>query len=98
MSRPTIFPTEPMPEWGERHVAQLLDRARSAEQREARLRKALEASVVAIDDWLHTFAPELCGADAVAETEARINEGGTLWYIATTQEANRAALADGREG
>ena len=56
------------------------------------LRKALERSVVAIDDWLNIYAEDHCNADRVAEAKARTNENGTLWYIATTQEANRKAL------
>lgn len=59
--------------------------------------KALERSVVAIDDWLNLYASEHCNADRVAEAKARTNENGTLWYIASIQEANRAALRDAKE-
>jgi len=67
-------------------------RADALERENAELRAALERSVVAIDDWLNLYASEHCNADRVAEAKARANENGTLWYIASTQEANRAAL------
>lgn len=57
------------------------------------LRAALEASVVAIDDWLHTYAYDLCNPSDVTESRERIGEYGTLAYIAMIQQANRAALA-----
>lgn len=61
------------------------------------LRAALLASIVAIDDWLHCYAPEMCGAEYVKATTARLREsGGTLAYIADVQQANRAAV-EGRE-
>lgn len=59
----------------------------------AGLRQALERSVVAIDDWLNTYAPDLCHEDRVKEAAFRISEHGTLWYIASVQEQNRAALS-----
>ena len=59
-----------------------------------RLRAALQASVIALDDWLHEYAPELCGESYVTETRERIaSRGGTLAYIAKVQQENRAALA-----
>lgn len=55
---------------------------------------ALEESKEALDDWLHQYAPEHCGEKHVVETWRRISaNGGTLAYIANTQERNRAALA-----
>lgn len=59
----------------------------------ARAREALEQSVLALEDWLHTYAPDECGKDDVARTVSRIwNRGGTLAYIAEVQHANRQAL------
>jgi len=55
---------------------------------------ACKASTVAIDDWLHLYAPEMCDEKHVAETHARIEEAGApLAYIAATLERNRAAIA-----
>lgn len=65
-------------------------------QEMAELRAALERSVVAINDWLHQYASELCNEKDVLETWKRIREnGGTLAYIAQVQEQNRAALKGG---
>ena len=57
------------------------------------LAEALERSRVAIDDWLHSYAPEFCNVQYVQETMERISAFGTIGYIAKVQEANRAALA-----
>lgn len=55
---------------------------------------ALERSILAIDDWLHQYAPEFCGENYVSETYERLSQaGGTLAYIAEVQEQNRAALS-----
>lgn len=60
----------------------------------AELMKRLQTSMVAIDDWLHLYAPELCGEEHVRETHERIDAAGApLAYIAETQEENRKALA-----
>ena len=68
-------------------------RADAAEAERDRLRDRLQASIVAIDDWLHQYAGEFCDEKYVAETIQRIRDnGGTLAYIADVQEANRAAL------
>lgn len=56
------------------------------------LEKALERSMVAIDDWLNCYASDLCDPVRVEEAEARIGEYGTLSYIANVQEQNRRAL------
>lgn len=59
-----------------------------------RLRAALDRSRIALDDWLNTYAPDLCDEERVAEAERRIGSVGTLFYIASVQEQNRAALGD----
>lgn len=54
---------------------------------------ALEASHIALDDWLHTYAPDECGEEYVQTTRGRIFEaGGTLAYIADLQQENRRIL------
>lgn len=58
----------------------------------AALEAALERSLLAIDDWLHLFAPELCNPDDVARSRSRVMAVGTLAYIADVQQQNRAAL------
>lgn len=57
------------------------------------LRTALTNSTIALDDWLRTFAYDLCRKEHVKESYARISQnGGTLAYIADLQQANRNAL------
>ena len=57
------------------------------------LRGALTRSVTALNDWLATYADDLCDPEHVATARARIAEFGTLAYIAEVQQQNRAALA-----
>lgn len=64
----------------------------SALDRCSKLEAALRQSMIAIDDWLNIYAEEHCDPKRVAEAKARVYEGGTLYYIATVQEINRAAL------
>lgn len=60
------------------------------------LRKALERSIVALDDWLNLHAPDECNDQRVKEARERISKAGTLAYIAEVQSFNRAALARAR--
>lgn len=63
-----------------------------------RLAEALARSVIAIDDWLHQYAPDECAPKRVTETRDRImSGGGTLAYIAGIQQQNRSALTSYRE-
>jgi hypothetical protein len=48
------------------------------------LTAALDAAILALDDWANITAPEYCNESRVAEAKARLNEYGTLWYVATT--------------
>jgi len=49
--------------------------------------------MVALDDWINTYASEMCDKARVEEAWKRIkDEGGTLAYIADVQERNRKAL------
>ena len=59
--------------------------------------ETLNSSVVAIDDWLNTYAPELCNKDRVEQARKRIFEVGTLAYIADIQLKNRAAIKQAKE-
>lgn len=78
-------------EAGELVVAQYAITA--AEARIAVLEAALTRSRIALDDWLNTYAADLCAPDRVKEAWDRIGlEGGTLAYIAFVQEQNRDAL------
>lgn len=57
------------------------------------LRKALTNSTIALDDWLRTFAYDLCKEEHVKESFDRISQnGGTLAYLADLQQENRNAL------
>lgn len=56
------------------------------------LRKALDLSTQALNDWLHVYADDMCREEDVAAAKARIRaHGGTLGYITDTLEAIRAA-------
>lgn len=64
-----------------------------------KLVRALERSVIALDDWLHVHADDMCDPVKIMQARERINEYGTLAYIARAQEQNRAAIANaGKEG
>jgi hypothetical protein len=59
------------------------------------MKEALRHSMIALDDWLNTYAPEFCDEERVKEARKRImDEGGTLAYIADLQERNRTALGE----
>lgn len=59
------------------------------------LRAALERSTQALDDWVVTYASELCLEASVSASRARILEGGgTLAYVAQITDANRKLLGD----
>jgi hypothetical protein len=55
------------------------------------LRKALDAAILALDDWTNSYAPEFCEEFRVKMARDRIIEHGTLWYIATVVEQCRKA-------
>ena len=62
--------------------------------RVGKLQGALMDSMVAIDDWLNTYAAELCDEQRVNEAVKRISQHGTIGYIAHVQAANREALEE----
>ena len=54
---------------------------------------ALERADLALADWLHHYAPELCHKDDVARTRSRIaNQGGTITYISDVAQEVRTAI------
>ena len=53
-------------------------------------RQALINSNAALTNWIKTYAPEFCD---IEESRERINEHGTLGYIASALDINRNALA-----
>ena len=57
------------------------------------LKAALLRSMIALDDWLNTYADDQCDPKRVQEARDRISEFGTIGYIADVQEQNRKALA-----
>lgn len=59
----------------------------------ARLCRAAEKAKEAMRVWTNTYAPEMCNPDTVAESKKLIDEGGTLYYIATVNEQISDALA-----
>lgn len=72
------------------NIVRQLDRA---EQQLITMRKALEQSTVALNAWLHQYAPECCDHADVATHNTRIaDQGGTLTFIATVLRTNRMAL------
>jgi hypothetical protein len=75
------------------HIDYWRARASKAEAEAATLREALERSVLALDDWVSTHAPEECSEVRVANARSRIGPLGTLAYIASVQEQNREALS-----
>ena len=56
-----------------------------------KLQRALMDSIIALDDWLNTHA-KLCDERRVKAAHRRINQYGTILYIARVQERNRKAL------
>jgi hypothetical protein len=59
----------------------------------AKAREALEESQQALNDWVVTYASDMCDEKTVQEARERIvAAGGTLAYIANITERNRAAL------
>lgn len=60
---------------------------------------ALDTSRVAIDDWLNTYAHDMCDEKRFKEARDRIyKNGGTIAYIARIQEHNRSISAAQGDG
>ena len=58
------------------------------------LERAAERAAQALDDWSTVHAPTECGEERIRQARKRISESGTLYYIAETVSALRAALTD----
>ncbi len=77
----------------ERELTREYERTAEMAAKIARLREALETSRIALNDWVVTYASDMCAEKDVKESWVRIGKhGGTLAYIAGVQEANTAAL------
>jgi hypothetical protein len=55
------------------------------------LQQAVDAAILALDDWTHVYAPEYCDSTDVANSKLRLQENGTVWYIANVLDKLRAA-------
>lgn len=56
-------------------------------------KKVLAAASIALDDWLHTYADDMCDQKYVKESFQHIGEhGGTIAYIADLQSRIRKVL------
>lgn len=56
--------------------------------------KALNTASVALDDWVVSYAPDMCGEEVIEETSKRMGSIGTLAYIADVQKIIREAIGD----
>lgn len=70
----------------------------SVDYERERLRGAVRLAKIAMDDWLHSYAPEFCGEDSVKETQARLEAGGTVHYIAVVTEHLTKVLKESENG
>ena len=55
------------------------------------LRKAMDAAILALDDWINTYAEDFCDEARVAEAKTRLNAQGTIAYLADTVQQCREA-------
>jgi hypothetical protein len=79
----------------EKRVLQEIDNERIRHLFEVeQLRAALNAAVIALDDWTNLYASEFCNEERVKEAQARIEQYGTLYYIASVVKKSRDALKD----
>lgn len=56
-------------------------------------KEALEIADVALGDWTVSYASDQCNEIMVRQTAKRINEGGTLYYIANCRANVLLALS-----
>ncbi len=62
-------------------------------KREKALEEALEQAIQALNDWVTTYASDMCYEKTVLATRTRLHgAGGTLAYIAEAIGRARAAL------
>lgn len=80
---------DPRPEGIEAVVLEVLE----AQWPEERALELLERCRTALDDWINTYASDMCSDERVAEAVKRIGDnGGTLAYIAEIQQDVREYL------
>jgi hypothetical protein len=53
--------------------------------------KAIDAAILALDDWINIYAEDFCDEARVAESKARLSENGTIAYLAYTVQQCREA-------
>jgi hypothetical protein len=53
--------------------------------------KAIDAAILALDDWINTYAEDFCDEAKVAEAKARLNAQGTIAYLTDTVKQCREA-------
>lgn len=79
----------------EERILQYIDNERIRHLFEVeQLRSALNAALIALDDWTNLYASEVCNEERVKEAQARIEQYGTLYYIASVVKKSRDALKD----
>lgn len=89
---PEPFSSSSLPE---KRILQDLDNERISHLFEVeQLRSALNAAVIALDDWTNLYASEFCDEERVKEAQARIEQYGTLYYIASVVKKSKDALKD----
>lgn len=92
---PEPFSSSGLPE---KRALQALDNERIRHLFEVeQLRSALNAAVIALDDWTNLYASEFCDEERVREAQRRIDEYGTLYYIASVVKRSRDALKDTKD-
>lgn len=57
-----------------------------------RVEEGLRAALVAMNDWLCTYADDLVGEEAVKDAWSRVGQYGTLGYISEVTQKLNAAL------
>ena len=70
-------------------IAYLVNHAEAIRDLVVAAEKAQEAMMV----WTNTYAPEMCDPEGVKKSQELLNEGGTLYYIATVSQSLSEALA-----
>lgn len=68
-------------------------RIASAQSSRGQVRRALLKAREAMDTWTALFAGDMCSARVVRAARRRVNEAGTLAYIADVNAQLQAALA-----
>lgn len=70
------------------NLSKIVDKDRNS------IQTALQSAIVALNDWMCIYAPEMCDESRVKDAYNRVYEGGTLYYIATVVEQCNNALKE----